>query len=81
MIQTSDLDMTETAKEVMVDGFITNASWAVCSTYHTTLRSSPGAVVFGRDTLFNIPYLADWTAIGQPLDSHWTATTGTSRSK
>ena len=25
----------------------------------------PGAVVFGRDMLFDIPYLADWKAIGQ----------------
>jgi len=49
----------------MVDEFITNASWAVCSTYHTVLKSSPGAAVVGRDMLFDIPYLADWTAIGQ----------------
>ena len=49
----------------MVDDFITNASWAVRSTYHTVLKSSPGAAVFGRDMLFDIPYLADWTAIGQ----------------
>ena len=49
----------------MVDDFITNASWAVRSTYHTVLKSSPGAAVFGRDMLFDIPYLADWKAIGQ----------------
>jgi hypothetical protein len=25
----------------------------------------PGAAIFGRDMLFDIPYLADWKAIGQ----------------
>ena len=65
MMQTSALNKSDTADESMVDEFITNASWAVCSTYHTVLKLSPGAVVFGRDMLFDIPYLADWTAIGQ----------------
>ena len=29
------------------------------------LGSSPGSAVFGRDILFDIPYLADWTDIGK----------------
>ena len=29
------------------------------------LGSTPGAAVFGRDMLFDIPYLADWTDIGR----------------
>ena len=35
------------------------------STHHTVLNSTPGAVIFGRDMLFDIPYIADWTKIGQ----------------
>ena len=27
--------------------------------------STPGAAVFGRDMLFDIPYLANWTEIGK----------------
>ena len=50
---------------MIVDDFLVNAAWALCSTYHTVLKSSPGAAVFGRDMLFDIPYIADWTAIGQ----------------
>jgi len=65
MMRTSALDKSDTTDEGMVDEFITNTSWAVCSTYRTVLKLSPGAVVFGRDMLFDIPYLADWTAIGQ----------------
>ena len=25
----------------------------------------PGATIFGRDMLYNIPYLADWNEIGK----------------
>ena len=65
MMQTSDLDKSDTADKAIVDNFITNASWAVRLTYHTVLKLLPGAAVFGRDMLFDIPYLADWKAIGQ----------------
>jgi hypothetical protein len=35
-----------------------------CSTYHTVLKASPGAEIFGRYMLFDIPYIADWNKIG-----------------
>ena len=34
------------------------------STYHTVLKASPGAAVYGRDMLFDIPSIADWRKIG-----------------
>ena len=40
------------------------AAWAIRSTYHTVLKASPGAAIFGRDMLFDIPFLADWNKIG-----------------
>jgi len=49
----------------MIDDFLVKAAWAFRSTYHTVLKSTSGAAVFGRDILFDIPYTADWTAIGQ----------------
>ena len=33
---------------------------AVHSTDHTALKASPGAAIFGRDMLFDIPFTADW---------------------
>ncbi|MCP4747479.1 MAG: hypothetical protein GY874_15250, partial [Desulfobacteraceae bacterium] len=48
-----------------VDDFIVNAAWAIRSTYHTVLKTLPGAAIFGRDMMFDLPFLADWTAIGQ----------------
>ena len=29
------------------------------------LGSFPGAAIFGRDMMFNVPYIADWTKIGE----------------
>jgi hypothetical protein len=43
--------------------FFSDAAWAVCSTYHTVLKASPGAAIFGRDMLFDIPFIADWQKI------------------
>ena len=40
--------------------FISAASWAIRSTYHTTLQATPGQLVFGRDMLLSIPFRADW---------------------
>jgi hypothetical protein len=38
---------------------------AVCSTYHTVLKASPGAAIFGQDMPFNILFIADWKRIGE----------------
>ena len=65
MMRTSELDMRDSAEPKDVDEFLTNAAWAIRSTHHTVLGTTPGAAVFGRDMLFDIPYLADWHEIGR----------------
>ena len=42
---------------------IAAASFAMHSMYHTTLHMMPGQLIFGRDMILNMQYLADWTAI------------------
>jgi hypothetical protein len=64
MLCTSKLDMAETITPDDVDVFLDRAAWAICSTYHTVLKASPGAAIFGRDMLFDIPFIADWNKIG-----------------
>ncbi len=56
--------MAESVAPADIDTFIDNAAWAICSTYHTVLKASPGAAIFGRDMLFDVPFLADWKQIG-----------------
>jgi hypothetical protein len=65
MLRTSELDMAETITPDDVHVFLDNAAWAICSTYHTVLKASPGgAAIFGRNMLFDIPFIADWNKIG-----------------
>jgi transposase InsO family protein len=54
MLRTSKLDMAETITPDDINVFLDNAAWAICSTFHTVLKASPGAAIFGRDLLFNI---------------------------
>ena len=56
--------MANTVSESDIADFLTNAAWAVRSTYHTVLKASPGAAIFGRVMLFDIPFIADWNKIG-----------------
>ncbi len=64
MLCTDELDMANTVVTRDIDAFLTDAAWAICSMYHTVLKSSLGAAIFGRDMLFDIPFLADWNKIG-----------------
>jgi hypothetical protein len=49
MLRTADIDMADTISESDLEDFLTNAAWAVRSTYHTVLKASPGEAFFGRD--------------------------------
>jgi hypothetical protein len=59
MLHTPKLDMAMTMTPDDVNVFLDNAAWAICSTYHTVLKASPGAAIFGRDMLFNILFIAN----------------------
>jgi hypothetical protein len=48
-----------------IDIFLSYAAWAVCSIYHTVLKVSPSAAIFGQDMLFDILFIADWQKIGE----------------
>ena len=65
MLRTSNLEGSDLDENDPFDEFLTNTAWAIRSTHHSTLGCSPGAAIFGRDMMFNIPYLADWTEIGK----------------
>ena len=65
MLRTAELDMANSVAPSDIDAFLTNAAQAICSTYHTVPKASPGAASFGSDMLFDIPFLADWNKIGE----------------
>ncbi len=63
MMRTAELE-ADSVYPANIETFIDNAVWAIRSTYHTVLKDSPGAAIFGRDMLFDIPFGADWHNIG-----------------
>jgi hypothetical protein len=59
MLHTAKLDMAELVNASDIDIFLADVAWAIRSTYHTVLKASPGAAIFGRDMLFDILFIAD----------------------
>jgi hypothetical protein len=45
--------------------FLSSAAYAIRSTFHTTLKATPGHLVFGRDMVPPITFMAYWGAIEQ----------------
>ena len=64
MLCTAEIFMADSVTPDDVNVFLDNAAWAIRFTYHTILKTSPGAAIFGRDMLFDIPFIADWNKIG-----------------
>ncbi len=63
MLCTAELDMADSVTPNDFDVFLDNAAWAICSTYHTVLKASPRATIFGQDMLFDIPFITNWNKI------------------
>jgi hypothetical protein len=60
MLHTTELNMAESVKASDIDIFLSDVAWAIYSTYHTVLKASPGAAIFGQDLHFYILFIADW---------------------
>jgi hypothetical protein len=65
MLRTAEIAMDNSVTPDDVDVFLDNTAWAICSIYHTVLKASPGAAIFGQDMLFDIPFVADWHKISE----------------
>jgi hypothetical protein len=63
MLRTFEDNNRDLPRIMPIWSFISAASWAIGSTYHTTLQATPGQLVFGRDMLLSIPFRADWAQI------------------
>ena len=54
-----------TKEEKTVEPFLTACAYALRCTYHTTLKATPGQLVFGRDMILPVKFNADWALIAQ----------------
>ena len=63
MIRSFELEDNHLDEEDPWKGLLTAAAFAVRATVHTTLKKTPGQLVFGRDMIFNIKHTANWEYI------------------
>jgi hypothetical protein len=47
MLRTAECYMAKLVKANDTNVFLSDPAWAICSTYHTVLKASPGAAIFG----------------------------------
>lgn len=65
IIRTFELETNYLDEKDPWKGILTATAFAVRSTFHTTLKSTPGQLVFGRDMILNIKHTANWEFIRQ----------------
>jgi len=63
IIRTFELETNYMDEDNPWKGILSATAFAVRSTFHTTLQSTPGQLVFGRDMIFNIQHTANWEYI------------------
>jgi transposase InsO family protein len=63
MVRTFELENNYLDEEDPWKGILSAVAFAVRSTFHTTLRKTPGQLVYGRDMIFNVQHQADWKYI------------------
>lgn len=52
-----------TFDETLIHGVLQSVAWALRTTFHTALRTSPGQLTFGQDMVIPATYLANWRLI------------------
>ena len=57
-LMSQDLSTLDAQQELLAP-----VTWAINSTYHTTLQATPGQLAFQRDMIMPTTYLANWAAI------------------
>ena len=55
--------------ENLVDAMLANTVYALGTAVHTALQSSPAAIAFGRDMIFNVPFIANLQTMKTPRES------------
>jgi transposase InsO family protein len=60
IIRTFELESNYLDEEDPWKGILSATAFAVQSTFHTSLRNTPGQLVFGRDMIYNIKHEANW---------------------
>ena len=63
MVRSFELESSYLDEDDPWKGILSATAFAIRSTVHTTLKKTPGQLVFGRDMIFNMKHKADWESI------------------
>jgi hypothetical protein len=66
-LRTVEMDGREMDEKDHWGTFLSSAAYAIRSTFHTTLKATPGQLVLGRDLVLPKKIMTDWGAIEQQL--------------
>jgi hypothetical protein len=64
-LRTAEIDDREMDDKDPWVPFLSSAAYVIHIIFHTTLKATPGQLVFGRDMILAITFMADWGAIEQ----------------
>jgi len=70
IIRIFDLELNYLDNEDPWKSILAATAFAVRSTYHTTLKKTPGQLVFGCVMIFNMQHVANWEYIRQNKQCH-----------
>ena len=63
MLRAKNLAKLEIPEDDPWTAILASVMYAVHSTYHTTLQATPAQLVFGRDMIYPIEYVAEWDVL------------------
>ena len=63
MLRASNIANLQLSTEDPWTEVLASVAYAIRSTYHTTLQATPAQLVFGRDMIYPIQYIAEWDII------------------
>jgi hypothetical protein len=64
-LRTAEIDGREMDDKDPWGPCLSSSAYAIRSTFNTTLKATPGQLVFGRDMVLPIKFMADWGSIEQ----------------
>jgi hypothetical protein len=64
-LRSAEVDGREIDEKDPWGPFLSSAAYTIRSTFHTKLKATPGKLVFGRDMVLPIKFMADWGGIEQ----------------
>jgi hypothetical protein len=70
-LRTAEIDGREMDEKDPWGPSLSSAAYAIRSTLHTTLKATPGQLVFGRDMALPIKFMADWGQLNNSAKRKW----------